>query len=205
MILSPASRAKLRADQVAFEWASNPEAMRYHLQVARLVPGDQPANLWASPAIDQAAVKDIRWQAALPPGDYLWRMASIRQGDDIGPWGDSQPFTLMRPPAGMAPPRVTRQQVTVHWPGEPGQTFEFQVARQPDFNHVWLAQSVSAPEAMWSKPEEGGRLYMRYRATDADGFVGPFSAVQVLELPPCLKSLDGQCLRDQSGNAITSR
>jgi hypothetical protein len=46
---------------------------------------------------------------------------------------------------------------------------------------------------------------MRYRATDADGFVGPFSAVQVLELPPCLKSLDGQCLRDQSGNAITSR
>jgi hypothetical protein len=205
MTLLPAARMKIRANEVTFEWASNPEAVNYHLQVARLVPGDQPTNLWAAPAIDQAALKDIRWQTSLPPGDYLWRMASIRQEGDMGPWGDPQPFSLLRPPTGMAPPQVTRQHVTVQWSGEPGQTFEFQVARQPDFSRLLLSQSVYAPEAVWARPDEGGRLYMRYRATDADGFVGPYSTVQVLELPPCLKSPNGQCLRDQSGNTITSR
>ena len=204
MATQPSPRMKIRAHEITFGWSQHPDAATYRLQVAALSPATQAPSPWDAPTLDQAITKDNRWTTPLPPGDYQWRMASIRPDGDQGPWGDPLPFSLRPPPAGMEAPLVSRQHLMVHWSGESGQTFEFQAARHPDFSRPWFAKSVSEPHITMARPEDGGRLYLRYRAIDADGLMGPFTVPQVVDLPPCLKSTDGACLRDHFGNVITS-
>ena len=40
-----------------------------------------------------------------------------------------------------------------------------------------------------------GRFYVRLRATDADGFVGPYTAAQYFDVPNCLRDSSGGCVR----------
>jgi hypothetical protein len=45
---------------------------------------------------------------------------------------------------------------------------------------------------------------VRTRATDADGYVGPFSAPQSMYLPTCMLDGSGQCLHAGDGSTIRS-
>lgn len=203
MSMSPSWGAKARADSVTFEWTRNPQAATYRLQVAQQPNTSQPQT-WDSPVVDALSVTDLQTRVSLPPGDYVWRMASVRADGDTGPWGDAQPFQLKALPPDMAPPKVTRTHVQVSWPGEPGQSFEVQTSRQPSFADDVRTQSVTTPFAAFERPEEGGRMYVRYRAIDPDGFVGPYAQTQEIELPACLKDSTGACLHTTFGQTISS-
>ncbi len=41
---------------------------------------------------------------------------------------------------------------------------------------------LDQPEVTIDKPGDAGIYYMRYRAIDADGFVGPYSSAQTIEV-----------------------
>lgn len=195
MPTAPAPRGVTRGTQVELSWAANPAAASYRLQVAtderfaRLVR-DVPALLATTFMLDNIA-----------PGDYFWRLASLRAGDDQGPWGVARAFVLRPLPANPAPPAIGDNSLKFTWEGEPGQTFEFQLASDSAFTQLVLQRTLDKPEFELPRPA-GGVYYMRLRARDADGFQGPFTAAQRFELIDCLKSSDGACVRTGSGQPL---
>lgn len=173
----PIGNRKLRAESEALTWTRNPDAARYRIQIA----GDETfAQVVAD--IDGIEGGTIMPARSLPPGDYVWRARSIRADGDLGPWGDAQRFRLRPLPASPEPPKLDEYQLSFAWPGEPGQTFLFQFARDAGFADLVVEQQLSDATTSIARPEPG-TYHMRVRATDADGFVGPFTRAQVVEVP----------------------
>ena len=173
---------------MAFTWASATEAANYHFQLAR-------DERFARILDEVRATGETTYNVAtLAPGEYYWRVASIRADGDHGPFGDAQRFALFPPPAKPDPPREDGDKLVFSWGAEPGQTFEFQVARVALFSEVVSNLRLVEPRVSLQRPGPG-RYFMRVRAIDADGFVGPYTAAQSFELPNCLTStLTGQCV-----------
>lgn len=111
----------------------------------------------------------------------------------------------MPPPTNLPPPQITEQHLQFSWPAEPGQTFEFQMARDEAFTLDLTALKTALPQAQVNRPQRGGRWWVRTRATDADGYVGPYSTPQVLTLPSCAIDGQGDCLRSGDGQMLRSR
>lgn len=197
-MVNPAPKAKHRGLDVTLQWTEPAGASRYRLQII----GQD--GQWASAVVDQTVTETTSRQS-LPPGSYLWRLASLRANGDAGPFGDAQHFTLMPPPANLPPPQVTEQHLQFSWPAEPGQTFEFQMARDEAFTLDLTTLKTAMPQAQVDRPQQGGRWWVRTRATDADGYVGPYSTPQALTLPSCAIDRQGDCLRSGDGQMLRSR
>ena len=188
--------SKVRAAEVEFQWAENVEAASYHLQVARDVTFKQIAY-------EDKAIKGPRAVGKMPLGQYFWRVASLRKDGDRGPYGDVATFTLMSPPAVPEPPAMDDKSVSFRWAGEPGQKFVFQLASDDKFSKLVSERALDVAEIALPKPAPG-TYYIRYRATDPDGFAGPYLSAQRFvitapPLPPCLKDSAGNCVGTSYG------
>lgn len=197
-VLAPAPKAKHRGLEVPLQWTEPEQAQRYHLQISA-------DGQWAHPLVDDPSLSTSTNTRALPPGSYQWRLASIRADGSRGPFGDVQTFTLLPPPAAVPPPKVDDKTLGFSWSGEPGQTFLLQMASNADFTQGLISLNTTEPQATLPRPEQGGRWWVRTRATDADGYVGPFSAPQNLQLPTCTSDRWGQCLRAGDGSTVRGR
>ena len=78
-----------------------------------------------------------------------------------------------------------------------------QVARDAGFGLLVLDETHRELPIRMARPEAGGRLYVRYQATDPDGFVGPLSAVQTVALPLCVETGHGGCVQSATGPLTT--
>ena len=173
----PRADGKAPAGLVRFEWATAPEASRYHLQV-REAGGDGDTGL----LLDDAAVVGTRAELKLEPGHYAWRIASIRADGDRGPWSDTAGFEVRPPPSEPEPPQIGDDEMVFRWSGEPGQRFEIEFASDESFTNVIHAASTDEPE--WTVAKPGPDIYwIRVRAIDPDGFVGPWTAGQSVIVP----------------------
>lgn len=184
---APANRAKLRAREATLSWTAHPQATHYRLQIARDVAFSQIVH-------EQPDLRDTQFTLALPPGDYHWRIATTAGGQDRGPWGDAQTLLMREPPAQPPPPRITADALAFQLQAEPGQRFEFQMASDAGFTVLLHELASAQPEVTLPRPAEGGRLYVRYRAIDPDGFIGPYTAPQLVALPACVRSGAWQCI-----------
>lgn len=176
--LSPVGGTKLRAESAELSWSSNPDAHHYQIQLADTAGFDKP--LVELGHVDGTAIAPAH---KLPPGDYRWRVRSVRVDGDLGPWGDPQRFVLKSPPADPDPPGIGDNEIAFAWSGEPGQTFLFQLARDAGFADLVAERQLSQPAVAITRPD-GGSYFMRVRATDNDGFAGPFTRPQRVEIPP---------------------
>lgn len=176
--ISPVGGAKRRGESVPLVWAESTEAARYRIQVA-------PDAGFARPVADIDGVTGTTLVPAtrLAAGDWYWRARSIRADGDAGPWGDAQRFTLKPLPDDPASPAIGEKTVDFAWRGEPGQTFLFQFARDADFSDLVSEKHLARPATTLPRPEPG-TYYLRVRATDDDGMVGPFTRAQRVEIPP---------------------
>jgi hypothetical protein len=173
----PKNKNKLAVEKVDFKWASSTEAGSYRFQLA--------SNADFSKTIsDERAVKGSAFSPAdsIKPGDYFWRVASVRPDGDVGPFGDTQSFTLKALPQAPNPPKEEGNRVGFSWSGEAGQTFDFQLASDAGFKTIVDEKKLAQPEITIEKPSDAGTYYMRYRSIDADGFVGPYSSAQTIEV-----------------------
>lgn len=184
---SPAAKAKVRDTALAMSWAAHPEATRYRLQIAK-DPSFQPL------VAERLDLQDTQTRIDLPPGDYVWRLGTSRAGPDDGPWGDAQAVLLRALPAEAPPPHITDDKLYFELPAEPGQRFELQMASDTAFAHITQAIASNTPSIAATRPAEGGKLYVRYRAIDADGFVGPYTRPQLVALPACVRDGTGHCI-----------
>lgn len=197
----PANGGKVRAKEARLSWTAHPQALSYRLQVARDAAFTQLVFEHKKLAVTEAVVP-------LDVGDYHWRLATTAQTStapsDEGPWGDGQSLLMREPPAQPPPPQLTADSLLFHLQAESGQRFEFQMAANDAFTAGLQALHSNVPDLSMPRPAEGGRWYVRYRAIDADGFVGPYTAPQLVLLPPCLRDGGRQCVKG-SNRFITTR
>ena len=195
LISTPAAKGKVRAAAVEFRWAENTEAATYHLQVA-------PDASFKSLIFEDKSIKGPQAVAdKLALGEYFWRIASLRKDGDRGPYSDVTSFVLMALPAQAAPPQVGDGDIKFRWSGEAGQRFEFQLASDAKFAQLLLTRTLDKPEIDVPRPNSGA-YFMRYRATDADGFVGPYTSAQTFTVPvppACLQDAGGRCVSTAFG------
>ena len=188
----PLPKGKLRAKDVEFQWAENTEAATYHLQIAK-------DAAFKSLAHENKSIKGAQVSVdTLAPGEYFWRVASLRKDGDRGPYSDVASFTLLPPPAQPEPPVIGASSLQFRWVGEPGQKFEFQLANESKFVKPILTRTLNKPEFEVPRPAPG-TYFMRIRATDPDGFVGPYSAAQTFTIMSCLTDSDGRCVATTHG------
>jgi hypothetical protein len=172
----PPPKGKVRSTYVEFKWSENTEAAAYHLQVAK-------DAAFTALVHDDKSVKGAQTVVRkLPFGDYFWRVASLRKDGDHGPFGDATVFALLAPPAAPEPAKIGDNSINFRWAGEPGQSFEFQLAHTPKFEKTIVSQTLQRPEIELPRPYRG-TYYMRFRAIDPDGFVGPYSPAQRFVVP----------------------
>ena len=179
---SPVDKITVRGDRPQFKWARVSEAAHYHFQLAR------------DEKLSDKLIDEIRLQATelalvkpLAPGEYYWRVASLRASGDQGPFGDMQHFTLKAIPVvqgGATPPTLNDKTLTLQWKGgSPGQTYQLQLARNRDFSPLLKEENLTEPKIELQRPV-GGAIFMRVKAIDSDGYEGPYGSPQEIQVAP---------------------
>lgn len=200
---APGSDGRLRSNTLELSWTQHPDGTAYRLQLAH---GADFSKASAPLLIDET-LADTRLSRPWPPGRYHWRLATVQRGPDdqpdIGPWGDARSIDLRAAPAALPSPALTQEALFFQPPMEPGQVIRLQVARDAAFSNVVLDETHRELPIRMARPQVGGRLHVRYQATDADGFVGPLSAVQTVELPMCVETGHGGCVQSAAGPLTT--
>lgn len=174
----PTQDEKRYGEQVEFQWSKASEAQSYQFQLAQNAEFNSPVITLTDPGQTGVSHK-------LAPGEYFWRMASIRAGNDQGPFSDTARFTLRAIPESpkLEKPKVDNKQLTFQWPaGQPGQKYQFQLASDAGFSKILVDQMVDKPEITLERPG-GGVYFMHARAIDGDGFAGPYGAPQEIKVP----------------------
>lgn len=176
MLMGPANNGKVRGEPPKFAWADVSEAGHYRVQLAR-------DRQFKDLVVDHNALS-----AAFSPeqtvavGEYFWRVASVKGDNDQGPWGDVRMLKVLPPTAPPQPPAFTKGRMTSSWEAEAGQTFEYQLAHDKDFTKPVLSLVLPAPKVDIAMPEPG-KYFVRLRAIDADGYVGPWTPAQSFVTP----------------------
>lgn len=158
--------------------------LRYRVQVTPASAGfDAPA--YAREDIDAT---ELRISRALPPGEYLWRIAATDDRGRVGPWSDPLRFRLTGP--GQGPGVETARadgMLQVRWSdGGDGQRYRFQLSREPGFQRIQLDRVVDT-SSIDLPGLRAGTWYMRVAHVDSDGYEHPFGPVQLAKVGclPC--------------------
>lgn len=185
---APQPKAVSFGGRMDFAWTANAEAARYRLRLADSADFKTPLrDLKDLPGVSLSI-------EGLAPGTYFWQLASLHADGNQGPWGAARSFEMRPLPPAPQPPKVGDRGVSFAWEGLPGQTFEFQVARDLAFTQLLLEKKLTEPRLDLAPPGTG-RFYVRLRARDPDGFVGPFTTPQFFDIPNCLRDGSGNCVR----------
>ncbi len=175
-IIHPKNNGKLSGETASLDWTLAEGASRYHLQLSQ-------DNEFKTLLVDKSGIQTGSFMTpALVPGEYDWRIASVRADGDQGPYGDAQHFVLKPLPARPAPPTIGAHEISLGWQGEPGQRFELQMSRDKTFKQGVKEYKLNQTEVTLPKPA-WGTYFFRIRAIDADGYVGPYTAAQRFDIP----------------------
>lgn len=178
LLIYPAHESAVLAPSLRFEWSEPAKAVAYHFQLA-----DDEG--FATPLLDIADHLNPKLtpERTLEPRRYYWRVAVRDNTGREGPFSDSQRVRV-QPVLALQPPEVAAETMTFRWgAGLPGQKYEFQMARDTDFEDVIVSRQVSEPQLTVPRPDSGFH-YLRMRSIDTDGFIGPYGATQRIDVPP---------------------
>lgn len=173
---SPPERSRIYGDSADFAWLADPGAAGYTLQLAR-----DPA--FRDLAAEWAGLREPRHRASgLAPGEYHWRVASAAVDGRLSQYSIARSLSLRPAPLPLREPRINDETLAVSWPGRPGQRFELQMAADAGFTRIVAEQTTGETAALLARPERG-IYYLRVRATDPDGSVGPYTPARMVEVP----------------------
>jgi len=177
--LDPPEGAAVRGAPPKLLWSASAEAVSYRLQLA-----SEPT--FAKPLLDRERLDATSLQAPdLALGEYFWRLASIAPDGEQGPYSPARSFVL-KPVPTMPEAAISADpdKVVASWQaGSEGQTYQVQVAEDPEFQTLLTDQAVDAPQ--FELPQVKGMVrYLRVRIVEPDGYLGPWGAVQKIYPPP---------------------
>jgi len=179
-LVAPTHEATVREPRPEFRWTATAEVQAYRLQLA--TDAD-----FADLVLDQPDLGGPRQRVEqeLPPGVYFWRVASVQEGEE-GPFSDPSALEvrLIPGPPSLGEATLSKRTVVVRWrAGVPGQRYRYQLAEDPNFEHILVADEVAEPRIELRRPLPGS-YFLRVQTVDVDGFVGPFGPAQQVEIPP---------------------
>ncbi len=175
----PRSGHRQYDNTVEFAWSRHPQAARYRVQVS-------PSTSFQELAVDRSDLTEPQLQIPLPAGRYQWRIATIRADGDQGPWGDPRELVREEPPPTPVPqpPKLSDEGLALSWPTSPlpGSRYQLQIARDAAFTQLVVDETLESNEHLLRKPQPGV-YHVRVRAVAPDGWRGPFSSAQTIEVP----------------------
>ncbi len=179
---SPGDGATIRTASAQFGWGNVVDVARYHLQISTTPD-------FASPLYDETLDRDA-WQVPeeLPAGKLYWRVASITEAGQQGPWSIAAAFTYKPGPGavdlGRAALRIEPDKIVLTLAPPPeGLLYEAVLSSGKEMEPL-LAQARSEDGSLELKPPGSGSYYLGVRLVDgSDNTPGPV-AVQKVEIPP---------------------
>ena len=199
---APAPGAVLRGRAVDLAWSAGADGLRYRVQVERADGAGAAGAPFATPLHDLARLDQPALQLDnLSPGAYRWRVATLRADGDQGPFGDPLAFELKALPPQAPPPEpdIGDDHLRFYWKAEPGQRTEFELARDADFRQVLERRAGDITQVELPLPPPG-RYHVRLRTVEPDGYVGPWSAPQHVDVVACMRDAAGRCVRAEGGS-----
>ncbi len=176
-LIEPTPEAGILEPSPNFIWAKGKSIRGYHFQLAK--------NSGFSPLlIDIREHEDasLQLETPLPIGKYYWRVAAIDEDGD-GPFSDPQLLRRVHSPPKMEIPEMTDRSLVLRFrKGLPNQKYHVQMAKDESFNDVIIDKQLEKPEFTMPKPESGD-YFVRIQTIEPDGFIGPFSQPQHVEVP----------------------
>lgn len=187
LLIGPANNGKVRGEVPQFAWNEVSEADKSHFQLAK-------DRQFHALVVDSASMsgQSFATEQALAVGEYYWRVASVKGALDQGPWGDVRVLRVLPPTAPPQPPAFTKGRMISSWEAESGQTFEYQLSASKDFAKPDVDLKLSEPKVDMAMPEPG-KYFVRVRAIDADGYVGPWTPTQSFTTPGYQVNGCGNC------------
>ncbi|PUA16360.1 FecR domain-containing protein [Glaciimonas sp. PCH181] len=189
-------KGKDRSADPIFSWAETLDAKSYRFQIAT-------DAMFSHPIVDEPALASPQYKPGkLPLGQYYWRVATTVERDgkpDHGPFGDVQTFALL-PQLQLPEINPTGNTLAFRWQADAdaNQTFVTEIARDAAFTSLFLTQPTTTPEISIPNPPNG-IYFVRVQATDADGYVSPFSAAQKIIIGSRWTTSDGALLLNTGG------
>jgi hypothetical protein len=161
-------------------WAVPAEAERFHLQVA----GDAA---FENILVDEPALAGDRLTlpASLGPGSYQWRVSTRSRTGEQGPFGPPRRLRIQAVPEspGQLPPAVGETGIEVAWgAARAAVSYEYQLARDPEFEDVIDSGTTTETRATLSKPGSG-TYYFRSRGVSDEGVTGAYTSGQAIKIP----------------------
>lgn len=148
---------------------------------------------------------------ALPPGPYVWRVASVTrdtQGQrDLGPFSQPVAFSVAALPPVPAAPSLRSEDSTslsVAWGASPGGPWrhQIQIAHDAAFTRLLDDQQLDEPSFRRGVPP-AGTYHVRVRQIDADGLAGAWTDPQRLDLRGhAVTTSDTQPLTSREGQPV---
>ncbi len=184
---------------VTFGWTAGVNAQSYHLQVARDAG-------FADVVLDRADLKTTRYDAmGLKPGDYYWRIAIIGRDvagkPDVGPYSDARHVVMRAPQTSPIQTDQGESAINFRWDGEDGQQYLLQISRDERFERI-ASEIKTKQHQTRIGTLSPGMYFVRVQATDADGFVRPFSAATRFAVINRVRANDGGSVTTQTGAVL---
>ena len=178
-LLEPRAQARVHGAPPELWWSQPENVVRYHVQVA-----SDEAFLERLFDSDALAVQRHTLEREPAPGTYYWRVASISDDGERGPFGDAQAFRVLAVPEApnAASSKVDAGRVVVSWGRSANATeYEFQLARDAEFKDLVVDEAVGATSREVAELEPDVYFY-RARGVSDEGVKGPYSPANQFEI-----------------------
>lgn len=175
--LKPLPDQVFRAESPVLQWSASSEAAAYRLEIAA-------DAAFSTLLMDKRTENtDFDTAALSENADYFWRLTSISTDGESGPAGVTRRYQI-RP----LPPKLDASMQTADdgrliasWPaGARELSYQVQLANDAGFDDLLLDQTLSEPQ-LAMQAVKGQVRYLRVRAIEADGFLGPWGAIQRID------------------------
>ncbi|MCP5365212.1 MAG: FecR domain-containing protein [Hyphomicrobiales bacterium] len=162
-----------------FRWTKPEDAQSYHLQITR---GDDFTQAIVNKTDQTRASFSL--DAALSPGVYSWRIATVDDLGEEGPFSDPENFRVPEPGPGLQPPDVSGDKMVFRTrEGQPGQRYRFQISDDEKFDNKIIDTVVSEPR-LEIDTLPYGVYYIRVRMIEPSGLEGTFGSTQRIDIEP---------------------
>ena len=163
-----------------------------------------------APVLDESRLDSCTLSVAqLPVGRYFWRAASVRElpggGVDQGPFAAPQPFKLVQQPPALSAQALQADDggttVSLRWPGQAGQRYRLQLAREMRFEKPVLDTLLDEPR--WAASDlAAGTYFLRVQVLDPSGLQGDFSPPRSIRVGTGFSTGWGLPVSDSSGEPV---
>ena len=163
-----------------------------------------------APVLDESRLDSCTLSVAqLPVGSYFWRAASVRElpggGVDQGPFAAPQPFKLVQQPPALSAQALQADDggttVSLRWPGQAGQRYRLQLAREMRFEKPVLDTLLDEPQ--WAASDlAAGTYFLRVQVLDPSGLQGDFSPPRSIRVGTGFSIGWGLPVSDSSGEPV---